>query len=74
MPAQGPTNSICQHIYLVQETEEVTANKADTPDAQQFPVPHRKSASRCWLQTASPTERLPAGLLLAGTCWDGAFF
>lgn len=34
-------------LYLVREIEKLTTNKADTPEAQLFPVPQGKAASRC---------------------------
>lgn len=34
-------------FYLLQEIEKLTRNKADTPDAQQFPVPQGEPAFRC---------------------------
>lgn len=47
-------------FYLVQEIEKLTANKADTPDAQQFPVPHKKLAG------------VDSGLLLHNACQLGS--
>lgn len=38
---------VSPYFYLVPEIEKLTTNKADTPDAQQFPVPRGKLPSRC---------------------------
>lgn len=53
-------------VLFAQEIERLTS-KADTPDAQQIPVPRVKSASRCRFLITSPIWWLPAGLILAPT-------